>query len=366
MSLASATRESVVTSLLTICSPLLFVRRSPAAKIHRYSIHPTSDEVTKSGATVTFGPFTNIKAITTDSTPPAVAQIHYAYESPIVSLVQLNRHVEVSHWGDNLAFHDRMWLRNDGPQLKGHFSRVDHQVGSFYGGRGKNLVTDVEMQLPRGARDAYFVDDIGNVSTSHFRSAAVAGLLDGGALDVSTPSHALDASRASYLRLQPRYPLLGGWNYTFTIGWNLNLGAGGWGRALGGNTYSVAVPFWNAFPSGGSSAPVRHVETRIVLPEGVEVLDVQLPFDVEEATVAEASAPASIRYEKHTTYLDTVGRPSIIVSKSRVSQRHAGNVYVTYRLDGVQHMRKLVVVAAVAGALFAAAGLLRRVQGKGA
>lgn len=322
---------------------------------------PPSSEITKSGATITFGPFERIKPLTVDSAPPPTAQVHHTHEHPIVALVSLDRHVEVSHWGDSLSFKDNVWLRNDGPALKGHFSRVDHQVGTFYGGRGRNLVLDFGLQLPPRARDAYFVDQIGNVSTSNFRSGA-ASL--GREQDVETPSHSLPAHSASLLQLQPRYPLLGGWNYTFTIGWDLPLGPGGWGKSLGAGKYSVAVPFWNAFPSSGGgpggSVPAKRVETRIVLPEGAEVLSVHLPFEDDDA----AEGAATVRYETHTTYLDTVGRASVVVSKGRVSHRHAGNIYVVYRLSGWQHVRKIGAVAGVAAALFAGTMGVRRVGGK--
>ena len=72
---------------------------------------------------------------------------------------------------------------------------------------------ELVLHLPAGARDPYFIDLVGNVSTSHFRPAppVSAALL--------SPSKA----KSSILELKPRYPILGGWNYTFTLGYDTPL-----------------------------------------------------------------------------------------------------------------------------------------------
>ncbi|CAO1630039.1 unnamed protein product [Parajaminaea phylloscopi] len=322
--------------------------RSPSSRVLSQKIVPARDDdkVTKSGSVITFGPFENIAPLSlAGSDASSTAQVHYTYDQPIVGIVELDRHVEVSHWGDSLAVQDKVWLRNDGPALKGHFSRVDHQVGAFYGGSGKNLLTDFAILLPSGARDAYFIDQIGNVSTSHFRPSPADASL------IPIPSFQLKEGQASYLHLQPRYPLFGGWNYTFTTGWNLPLGQGGWGKKVAGtsNEYSVAVPFWNAI----KDVPVGVVRNRIVLPEGATLLSVDLPFPVD-----------SQKSEVYTTYLDTMGRTTVVLEKTKVSERHAGNVYLRYRLDSSAHLLKPLAVSSVSLALFAAGVVLRRLQSK--
>lgn len=66
------------------------------------------------------------------------------------------------------------------------------------------------------------------------------------------------------MELKPRYPLLGGWNYTFSVGWNSNLGEGGWGKSLGNGRFSLATPFLTPI----TDLAVDQVRTRVVLPEG--------------------------------------------------------------------------------------------------
>lgn len=92
------------------------MRSVPTPKILSFSLTPKadSDEVVKSKDTISFGPWSNVKALNSGE-PHKVARVHYTHTSPVVSIVESERHVEVSHWGDNLAVEDQLWLRNDGP-----------------------------------------------------------------------------------------------------------------------------------------------------------------------------------------------------------------------------------------------------------
>jgi oligosaccharyltransferase complex subunit alpha (ribophorin I) len=72
-------------------------------------------EATKSGTTITFGPYESIAPLAPGA-ELSVGSVHYLHDSPVISLVDAERHVEISHWGDNAAVEDRLWLRNDGPQ----------------------------------------------------------------------------------------------------------------------------------------------------------------------------------------------------------------------------------------------------------
>ncbi|ORY50690.1 Ribophorin I [Leucosporidium creatinivorum] len=74
-------------------------------------------------------------------------------------------------------------------------------------------ITSLSLALPPNVHSPYYYDIVGNVSTSRFRPstpAVTAGKL---------PSQRKGAGY-SLLELIPRYPLMGGWNYTFTIGYD--------------------------------------------------------------------------------------------------------------------------------------------------
>ena len=69
--------------------------------------------------------------------------------------------------------------------------------------------------------------------------------------------------KPSILEVKPRYPLLGGWNYTFTLGWDVDLAyAGAYNKSSG--EYMVEVPVMIAIPG----AVVDNLEVKVVLPEG--------------------------------------------------------------------------------------------------
>ena len=74
--------------------------------------------VTKSGATVTYGPYNNIAPSTNadfvDKNQQRVA-VHFNYDFPVLEVTKYRRSAEVSHWGANLNVQDEVNLRNAGP-----------------------------------------------------------------------------------------------------------------------------------------------------------------------------------------------------------------------------------------------------------
>ena len=73
--------------------------------------------------------------------------------------------------------------------------------------------------------------------------------------------------------MKPRYPIMGGWNYSFTLGWDSPLAdSGSWDAK--NQKYIVAVPVMTLFPS----AVIDNAELKIVLPEGATYVQTYLPF----------------------------------------------------------------------------------------
>lgn len=140
-------------------------------------------------------------------------------------------------------------MRHRNCRLKGQFSRLEHQAQSYRRRPAPHVFTELTLQLPAGIHSAYYYDTIGNVSTSHLRVAPPQsqGGLPG---DVSI------------LELRPRYPLLGGWNYSFTLGWDSPLeDYAGWDAEKG--RYIVSVPIMTLF--GGTV--IEDAEVKVILPE---------------------------------------------------------------------------------------------------
>jgi oligosaccharyltransferase complex subunit alpha (ribophorin I) len=97
-------------------------------------------------------------------------------------------------------------------RLKGQFSRLAHQQSKFHATKPAQVLAELSLRLPPSAHSVYYYDTIGNVSTSHFRPGATIG--------TGRRARVIDG----ILELRPRYPVLGGWNYSFTVGWDSPLG----------------------------------------------------------------------------------------------------------------------------------------------
>jgi oligosaccharyltransferase complex subunit alpha (ribophorin I) len=104
---------------------ITWIRRAPAPRIISYTtpegldVFTTDSVTTKSGATITYGPFSNI--------PPSASAafikqhqkhivVHYYLDYPVVEITSLKRTAEISHWGANLNVQNDIVLHNAGPK----------------------------------------------------------------------------------------------------------------------------------------------------------------------------------------------------------------------------------------------------------
>lgn len=75
--------------------------------------------VSKSGATVTYGPFEHVPPSTEASfleTYQEPITVHYYHDQPCLEITKLERFAEISHWGANLNIEDKIDLYNAGPK----------------------------------------------------------------------------------------------------------------------------------------------------------------------------------------------------------------------------------------------------------
>ncbi|EMD40822.1 hypothetical protein CERSUDRAFT_111404 [Gelatoporia subvermispora B] len=316
--------------------------RSPDPQVHSYTTlddfddFTTESPVTKSGATITYGPYYNI--------PPSANKefiaekqkhiaVHFAYDHPMLEVTSLKRAAEISHWGANLNIEDQMTLHNSGAKLKGHFSRLEHQSSHFYGRPSPQMLPALTLHLPAGIHSAYYYDLNGNVSTSRLRQAP------------SVPKGAQN-NLNSIMELRPRYPLMGGWNYSFTLGWDSPLrDYAGWDRQSG--KHVVGIPVMTII----NGAVVNDAEIKIILPEGATDIDFFPPFP-----------PLKSSLSTHVTYLDTIGRPAITLHYKDLTYNHAGTIYVTYKVPFSAHLRKPIAVATAFLSVFLVAFAAKRVD----
>ncbi|CAO2654443.1 Nn.00g111760.m01.CDS01 [Neocucurbitaria sp. VM-36] len=272
----------------------------------------------KQGSTFTYGLYDNV---------PAGAQqpvsVRYEFTKPVTHATLLERDLEVSHWGGNLASEERYWLVNQGAGLKNHFSRVEWQKQSYmnpptFALKGLNL------PLAPGAVDPYFTDDIGNVSTSKFRPGKKEALLE----------------------LKPRYPVFGTWKYSFRVGWNADLSS--YLRKLSaGDTYVLKVPFLEG-PRSGEGISYGRVNVRVILPEGAK----NVKFSTTVPLVGNSTS-------LHKTFMDTLGRTTLsLTAINLVDEFRDRDLIVSYDYPWTAGYRKPVVITLGLFALFSTAWVL--------
>ena len=253
--------------------------------------------------------------------------VRYEFTQPILTCSLLERDLEVSHWGGNLAVEERYNLHNTGAKLSNHFSRVAWATSNFYMQSGQlatSALRELKVPLKAGSSDPYFTDDIGNVSTSRFR-----------------PNSLRDAS----LELKPRYPLFGGWHYSFRIGWNNALSSVLRHLKSAPDTYILSVPLLEG-PRMPEGMQYEHFTFRIILPEGATITNYQL---------SNGNGVPAGEWEQslHHTFMDTLGRTQLTYRAINVVDevRDQGvEVLVTYRYTTMAAMRKPL---SIVGAVFA-------------
>jgi oligosaccharyltransferase complex subunit alpha (ribophorin I) len=106
-----------------------------------------------------------------------------------------------------------------------------------------SFVRDLRLDFPRSASDPYFRDSVGNVSTSNFR---------------------VDRKKSTF-EFQPRFPLFGGWRYSWYHGYNLPLEDFLY-SSKEPNKYVLNIPFVQPLVN----ATIDSAEVRVILPEGAK------------------------------------------------------------------------------------------------
>lgn len=272
----------------------------------------------KQGSTFTYGPYNSIPAGAEE-----FVSVRYEFTKPVTHATLLERDIEVSHWGGNLASEERYWLTNQGAHLKNHFSRVEWQK-SQYMNPASSALKGLNLPLHAGAVDAYFTDDIGNVSTSRFRPGKKENLLE----------------------LKPRYPIFGGWKYSFRVGWNADLST--YLRKLAkGDTYVLKVPFLEGprLPEGIQYAKVH---LRVILPEGATNVRYSTTVPLVDSTTS-----------IHKTFMDTLGRSALeLHAINIVDEFRDRDLIVTYDYPWSAGYRKPIVITLGMFGVFAATWVL--------
>ena len=264
--------------------------------VENYSkIKPTS----LSDTNVVYGPYSNVEPFSIEK-----MVVHYENNSPFVTVTNLEKVIEVSHWG-NIAIEETISMEHKGALLKNSFSRYDYQRESQ---SGLSSVKSFKTILPASATDVYYRDEIGNISTSHMR--------------ILPDSVELD--------LRPRFPLFGGWKTKYTLGYNVPSYEYLYNS---GNQYLLKIRILDHI---FDDMIVENLITKIILPEGTTNVKLKTPYQVQR-----------LPDELHFTYLDTSGRKVIILKKDNLVENHIQDFELSYTFPKVLMLQEpLLAIAA--------------------
>ncbi|ERT02072.1 oligosaccharyltransferase complex subunit alpha (ribophorin I) [Sporothrix schenckii 1099-18] len=291
----------------------------PTSDVPDYTQLPKKELSQKQGAKITYGPF---------EAQPAGAllpvEVRFEFTKPVNHVQRLERDIEVSHWGGNVAFEERYTLVNNGANLSTLFNRVKWAQAAYYN-PASSALKEMRFPLRPGSADAYYTDVIGNVSTSRFRNG----------------------KREALLEIKPRYPVFGGWTFPFTIGWNADAGAFLRRLTQGSSRYVLNVPFLEG-PKQHEGVEYEQVRLQILLPEGAE--------NVKFAAAIPSNSITTSMVTLQKTFLDTVGRTAVVVeARNLVDEFRDREVIVTYDYSLLASLRKpIIVFSSVLGLIVAA------------
>jgi len=282
-----------------IFSPYLVKKQTTNLKLSSATIESFSKLKPSSSSenTITYGPYKEIEAFKTSD-----MKIHYENNSPFLTVDEMMRWIEVSHWG-NVAIEETYQMTHTGADLKGHFSRYDYQRTPTHA-----AIKSFKTILPASARDVYYRDVIGNISTSNM----------------------MVKEDSVEVELRPRFPLFGGWQTSYYMGYNLPSFEYLFNK---GSKYVLKIRVVDYIYD---DFVVDKLTVKIALPEGASNIRVHAPFDITEGP-----------RENHKTYLDTTGRPVVVLTKSNVVENHIQDLQIHYSFEKVLLLQEpLLCVAA--------------------
>jgi oligosaccharyltransferase complex subunit alpha (ribophorin I) len=188
----------------------------------------------KRNSELLFGPFENIDRYSTKD-----LSVHFQNDNKAMIATEYEKTIKVAYWRPLLHIQEDFEIHNKGPKLKGHFSQIDFKMRNEKNGMS-NSITKFQAILPENANDVYYKDLVGNVTTSNFRLE----------------------KRRSVLELRPRYPVYGGWKYTWFHGYTIP--QLGFLSSLGNDEHELSV---SLLPSI-KGLVCEKAKLKVILPEG--------------------------------------------------------------------------------------------------
>lgn len=251
------------------------------------------------GSKVSYGPYTEVEPF---SYSPM--RLHYESTIPFATLANVEREIEISEWG-NVAFEEHCDLRHDGAKLVGGFSRLDYQNLK---GKPTPSFRKITALFPLGAKELYYRDIIGNISTSQV----------------------IPGKKGLTVELQPRFPIFGGWKTEWYHGFNLAL-ENVVSLTSDGNR-KLEVPLSVLV----QDVTVDYLITKVVLPAGAKLVDFKTPFP-----------PLRTSMSTRHTFLDFPGFSRTVLSLEfeNFVPEHNQPFTVTYQFSTAKLLYKPIAMA---------------------
>jgi len=185
----------------------------------------------------------------------------------------------------------------------------------------------LRAKLPYHTWGLHYRDDIGNISTSFF---------------------SVRENDIHLLELIPRFPLFGGWKTAFYTGYNVPLS-----NVLGYDYQESRYILNTSFAVDWDDVVIDDIQVKIILPEGARDIEIYTPFPIDSNWT-----------EIRVTYLDTTGRPVIILQKNHVVGEHNQYFQIAYRFSSLSLLQEPLLLIIGFFTLFLLSMLYIRVEFK--
>ncbi|PVU96089.1 hypothetical protein BB561_001405 [Smittium simulii] len=276
------------------------VIKLPSSNIASYN--NTLAPVSVKNQEITYGPYIDVLPHF-----KAPVTLYFHMERTQIYIERFTRKATVSHFSNVFGIDDYTNIINANPKLAS-FSRVEYLISNYRGGV-KNAVGKLSLNIPSDAKNVYFTDMIGNISSSEISKS-------------TKPNMKL-------LKLTPRFPILSGWKFSCNYGYDSSL-SNFLKFDKSSNTYNLKV---QAYPDPIETA-IKEYELSIVLPEGAKNIKYNIPFLTESVTIT-----------KEFSFLDFSGRPKILIRKLNVDPMTLNDVVVSYTYSNLQLLVKPIIAA---------------------
>lgn len=254
--------------------------------------------------------------------------LRYDHPLPLKHVHNLNRSVWLPASPVALVqFEEYYELAHVGAKLTSGFSRLDWMAGRY-------AQNPTHWSLSR--LDFAPNDDIDWDESLYYHTDLVG--------KVSTPS-----VTKGHLIIQPRFPMFGGWNYNFTLGYEQPIGSVVHRVVESKDAFIAKIPLVNTV----ADMTYDDVTVNFYLPEGAVFLNVSSPLPYTDVSVG-----------TELSYLDvSSGHVKVSVRyQSLTSEQAADSLYVLYEYSAATYYAKLAKISASVFAALAAYYLLGKIS----